>query len=113
MKSEFASAKLKSNGARHSSERGIAMSIEKLRTTVSELEQVLRGIKSLDNESRQALEQAVQEIRAALQQETQSEVDRQSLVERLRESVERFESIHPSLTAVLGRLIDGLGQMGI
>jgi phosphoglycerate-specific signal transduction histidine kinase len=89
------------------------MSIEKLRTTVSELEQVLRGIKSLDKESRQALEQAVQEIRAALQQETQSEADRQSLVERLRESVERFESTHPSLTAVLGRLIDGLAQMGI
>jgi hypothetical protein len=89
------------------------MSIDKLCATVSELEQALRGIKSLDRESRQVLEQAVQEIRAALQQETRSAADRQSLIERLRESVEQFESTHPSLTAVLGRLIDGLGQMGI
>jgi len=89
------------------------MSIEKLRTTVSELEQVLRGTKNLDKESRQILEQAVQEIRAALQPETRSETDRQSLIEGLRESVERFESTHPSLTAVLSRLIDGLAQMGI
>jgi hypothetical protein len=89
------------------------MSIEKLRTTVLELEQELRGIKSLDKESRQVLEQAVQDIRAALEQRTRSAADRQSLVDRLRESVARFESTHPSLTAVLGRLIDGLVQMGI
>ncbi|MBM4000444.1 MAG: DUF4404 family protein [Planctomycetes bacterium] len=32
---------------------------------------------------------------------------------RLREAIERFETSHPTLTAVLGRLVDALGQMGI
>jgi chromosome segregation ATPase len=89
------------------------MSTEKLRVTISELEQELRRLKSLDNESRRVLDEAVREIRAALDEEDQSETDRQSLVERLQEAIGRFESTHPSLTAVLGRLIDGLAQMGI
>ena len=89
------------------------MNIDKLRATISELERELRGIKSLDNESRRMLEQAVQDIRDTLQEREQPAADRQSLVERLQEAVERFESTHPSLTAVLGRLIDGLAQMGI
>jgi hypothetical protein len=89
------------------------MSIEKLRSTISELEQELRGTKTIDNESRRMLEQAVQEIRAALHEEGRPAGDRQSLIERLQDSVDRFQSTHPSLTAVLGRLIDGLAQMGI
>ena len=89
------------------------MNIDKLHATISELERELRGIKSLDNESRQMLEQAAHDIRDALQDKEQPAADRLSLVERLQEVVERFESTHPSLTAVLGRLIDGLAQMGI
>jgi len=89
------------------------MSIEKLRATISELERELRGVRSLDAESRLVLEQAVQDLRTALQKVDRSAAERQSLVERLQESVERFESTHPSLTAILGRLIDGLAQMGI
>ena len=89
------------------------MSIEKQRATISELERELRGVRSLDAESRLVLEQAVQDLRTALQKVDRSAAERQSLVERLQESVERFESTHPSLTAILGRLIDGLAQMGI
>jgi len=89
------------------------MNIDKLRATISELERELRGMNSLDTESRRMLEQAMQDIRDALQAEEQPAADRQPLVGRLQEAVERFESTHPSLTAVLGRLIDGLAQMGI
>ena len=89
------------------------MNIDKLRATISELERELRGMNSLDTESRRMLEQAMQDIRDALQAKEQPAANPQPLVERLQEAVERFESTHPSLTAVLGRLIDGLAQMGI
>jgi len=89
------------------------MHIEKLQDAVSELERQLRGSQTLDEGSRQALQQAVQDIRAALDAEQQTEIQRQSLVERLRVAVEKFEGSHPTLTGTLMRLIDGLGEMGI
>ncbi|MGE5191540.1 MAG: DUF4404 family protein [Deltaproteobacteria bacterium] len=89
------------------------MSIEKLRATVSELERELHGLTAVDDEARQVLQEAVREIRAALHEEDRSEARRRSLIQRLQESVGKFEATHPDLTNILSRLIDGLAQMGI
>jgi hypothetical protein len=89
------------------------MHVEKLQDAVSELERQLNGSKTLDAASRQALQQAVQDIRTALDAEQQTETQRQSLVDRLKLAVEKFEGSHPTLTGTLMRLIDGLGEMGI
>ncbi len=89
------------------------MSIEKLRATVTELEQELRTLKAVDAESRQVLEEAVREIHAALHDEERAESRRDSLIARLRESVGRFEGSHPALTGIVTRVIDGLSQIGI
>jgi septal ring factor EnvC (AmiA/AmiB activator) len=89
------------------------MSIEKLRATVSELEQELRALPTVDAEARSVLEEVVREIRAALRDSERGESQRRSPIAGLKDSVEKFEGSHPALTGILGRLIDGLAQLGI
>ncbi|HEX4071852.1 MAG TPA: DUF4404 family protein [Planctomycetaceae bacterium] len=89
------------------------MQVEKLRATVAELERQLGDSSSLDEASRQVLRQALADIRAALQDDQTTDLQRQSLIQRLGISVEKFEGSHPTLTGTLMRLIDGLRQMGI
>jgi signal transduction histidine kinase len=89
------------------------MHLEKLRAAVAELERQLGGSGTLDDESRQALQEALRDIRSALHEDQQTDAERQSLIERLRVAVERFEGAHPTLTGTFMRLIDGLGEMGI
>jgi len=87
--------------------------IEKLRATVLELEQELRTLQTVDDEARQVLEEAMREIRATLHDEEQAELQRQTLRDQLQTAAHEFEGSHPTLTGILSRLIDGLGQMGI
>jgi hypothetical protein len=89
------------------------MSIDKLRATVSELEQELRALPTVDDEARLVLQEAVREIRAALRDGESAEIQRRSLIASLKESVQKFEGSHPALSGILGRIIDGLAQMGI
>jgi Domain of unknown function (DUF4404) len=89
------------------------MDREQLKATASELEQQLQASASLDDESRQALRDAARDIQAALDEGKRSELQRQSLAQRLSDAAEKFEGSHPALTDVITRLIDGLAQMGI
>jgi hypothetical protein len=89
------------------------MSAEQLRATVAELERQLSAASTLDPKSREALEQALEDIRAALQDQGSINEQGQSLTHRLRDAAERFGGAHPTLTGTLMRLIDGLGEMGI
>ena len=57
-----------------------------------------------------------QEIRVALETlepEAPTPVLEGSLVERLRDAVRRFEGSHPTLTAITGRIVDQLAELGI
>jgi hypothetical protein len=89
------------------------MQVEKLRVAVAELERQLSTSPSLDDASRHVLQQALADIRAALEDEQTTDSQRQSLIQRLGVSVEKFEGSHPTLTGTLMRLIDGLQQLGI
>jgi len=89
------------------------MDDQKLKTAVTQLEQELGKLKSLDVESRKTLEDAVRDVRAALLEEVPSRPGRESLTARLNTAVERFEGSHPNLTGILARLIDGLAELGI
>jgi hypothetical protein len=89
------------------------MSIEKLRGAVAELEQELHELKTIDDDARRVLQDAVREIRTALDEEEHTEARRASLIPRLQGSVKQFEATHPGLTNILSRLIDGLAQLGI
>lgn len=87
--------------------------IDKLRATVTELENELRSIETFDAEARAVLEQAVLDILLALHKAAPGQPAPQSLVDRLHAAAQEFEDSHPTVTGILSRLIDGLGQMGI
>jgi hypothetical protein len=87
--------------------------IEKLKSTVAELEDELRSIDSVDAETRAVLEQAVLDILAALNKAAPGERAPQSLVDRLQSAAQEFEESHPTVSGIVSRLVDGLGQMGI
>jgi len=87
--------------------------IEKLRTLLDELEQELHGVESLDDELRTMLREAAEEIQTALQAEDVTSMEHQTLSARLNDAVSEFVSSHPTLYAVVNRMVDVLGQMGI
>jgi hypothetical protein len=81
----------------------------KLTGIVEELTDHLGEIQDLDADSREALLAATSTIRDALA----SEEPTGSLLEGLRERLERFEGDHPSITETVRRLVDQLAEMGI
>jgi uncharacterized protein YukE len=91
---------------------------EQLRATLKELEAELNSVDSLDDETRAMLAEAMREIEAKLQaRQEATPADREdsddTLAGGLRDAIERFESTHPTLTQILSRLVDTLGQIGI
>ncbi|MCL4201321.1 MAG: DUF4404 family protein [Pirellulaceae bacterium] len=103
-------------------------SIEKLKAIVRELETELHGLPTLDEQAAEVLQEAIREIQSALLSRQQAaarhgETDLAaedaetessgSLTDRLNQAAREFEGSHPTLTGILSRLIDGLGQMGI
>ncbi len=86
---------------------------EKLKATVAELERELLALDTVDEATRMRLQQALVDVRSALQESETSAEDRNSLAARLTNAVEEFEGSHPTLVTIIGRLADGLSQMGI
>jgi chromosome segregation ATPase len=87
--------------------------VEKLKVTVAELEEELRSLETLDDETCEVLEEALREIQTALNPDEPAELEAESLMDRLNDATLEFEGSHPTLTGIISRLIDGLGQMGI
>jgi len=87
--------------------------IAKLRTLLEELDQELHSVDSLDDESRRLLQEMAGEIQAALQAESIHDMEHESMSSSLTDSVSEFKSSHPTLYAVVHRMVDVLGQMGI
>ena len=67
---------------------------------------------SLDDDTRKELAEAAVEITMVLTRGQRSEQTDQ-VAGSLRERLEEFEASHPQLALIVGRLIDGLGQLGI
>jgi hypothetical protein len=103
-------------------------SIEKLKAIIRELETELHGLPAVDEQAAELLQDAIREIQSVLylrQHERSPDGDpdlpagdseaesADSLTDRLNQAAREFEGSHPTLTGILSRLIDGLGQMGI
>ncbi|MFW6168991.1 MAG: DUF4404 family protein [Planctomycetota bacterium] len=87
--------------------------IEKLREIVKQLETELDSLDPLDAESRQVLEEALKELRSALGQTDTASLQSESLFQRLRDAEEHFQVSHPTISGLVLRMINGLGQLGI
>jgi DNA-directed RNA polymerase specialized sigma subunit len=75
---------------------------------LSELKAELARTQSVDPTSRELLEQVQQEIENVLDAPEEG-----SLRARLEAAIQHFETSHPDLTAIMGRVMDQLAHLGI
>jgi chromosome segregation ATPase len=87
--------------------------IAKLRATLDELKQELHSLDTLDHDTRNGLEDMMREIEAALHQPKGGKLEHHTMAQRLQEAAQSFEESHPTLSRIVGNIVDGLGQMGI
>jgi hypothetical protein len=87
------------------------MASEHLRDLLEALHAELRRTDAVDDHSRDLLRAVEGDIQEALERTGNGEPE--SLVERLRETVDRFEGTHPALTEAVSRVLDSLVKMGI
>jgi hypothetical protein len=79
---------------------------------LAELHEALEASGDLGKEVREELQEAVEDIRRALDPAHDSELS-SSLGKRLTAALEDFEESHPRLTAIVGRVADALSDIGI
>ena len=89
------------------------MDREAIARLLQELREELEQSPSLRTSDREHLEQLVEEIQADLLRVERNGVAHPPLIDRLQDATQSFEVSHPKVTAVLGRVIDALSQMGI
>ena len=86
-----------------------------LESVLRELHEILDGAPELGEAGRDSLRQAADEISLRLSERNGANeaATGESLGDKLRESLERFEGKHPKLTGVVGRIADALSELGI
>jgi len=89
------------------------MEKQQLRDQLAALPGALRDADAVDPEARALLQQVMADIRSALERSEKPGSRSESLTDRLRVAVERFEGTHPALTEAAGRVIDTLSNLGI
>ena len=87
--------------------------IDKLRATLSELQDELHAIESLDSQARELLQDTVREIDETLHQQGVEHLPHDTIAERLAEAARGFDESHPALSRIVGNLVKLLGQIGI
>ena len=87
--------------------------VDKLRATLEELQDELQAIETLDPQTRELLEGAKVEVEHALHRDQAESLEKHSVIDRLQTAGEDFNESHPTLSRIVGNLIDVLGQMGI
>ena len=88
--------------------------VDKLKSLVKELEAELATLDTADAESQQALAETLRDLRTALSSRVDTEsLSSESVVERLRDAEGNFQVSHPTISGLVVRMIDALGQLGI
>lgn len=87
--------------------------IEKLKAIVQELEAELKSLDSVDAQSQQLLEGALADLHTALGEKDTASLQSSSLVERLHSAEAEFQVSHPTVSGLVLRMINALGQLGI
>ena len=93
------------------------MDTHELNETLAKLHDELTHGQQLDEEARERLQTLLGDIQAVLNRDpeaspSESEED-ESLGERLQDAVTDFEAAHPQFSQLIGRIADGLSNLGI
>ncbi len=87
---------------------------EQLREHLKALHGELASTPSVDERSKQLLEEVLADLHGLLERtEPAAEDEHQSLGDRLRDATQQFEDSHPTLSAAVGRVVDALANLGI
>ena len=91
------------------------MNTDELKQTLDTLHEELTHGQQLDEEARARLQVLLEDIQNVLATNPQqpSDVDDEGLGERLQEAVSEFEAAHPRFSQLIGRIADGLSNLGI
>ena len=86
---------------------------DQLRNSIKHLREELADGDPLSAEERAQLESVLGEVAALLETAGDEAPSEDGIFGELPSLVERFESTHPKLAVVLGRIADSLSQLGI
>ena len=87
---------------------------ESIRSPLEKLHSALKGVTSTTVQDRELLKQLSADIEALLAlPHAMSRAEHQSIIDRLRVALVRFEVSHPDLTATMAQVNKALGDMGI
>lgn len=90
------------------------MEKQQLQTNLRELGDALSQAGPIDDQTKQLLQAVTNELQRLLQQDEQLSAESVGRVNRdLKDLLLQFETQHPQLTAILGRIADGLSNVGI
>lgn len=91
------------------------MNTDELKQTLDTLHEELTHGQQLDEDARARLQVLLADIQNVLAREPQQSVDAddEGLGERLQEAVSEFEAAHPRFSQLIGRIADGLSNLGI
>ena len=87
--------------------------IEKLHGIIKELEAELESLDTVDAQSQQVLEKAIEDLRTALGKTDPASLESESLIAQLRSAEADFELSHPTVSGLVMRMINALAQLGI
>ena len=89
---------------------------EELKRTLESLHEELSKSAEIDPEVRKLLTDVAGDIEQALQDEppgSDAETEHSDLIDRVNNLASHFEQQHPKLAQIIGRIADGLSQLGI
>ena len=90
------------------------MDAQHLHTRLQRLHNELSQIESVDDHERRALQQLMADIQEILEREEGHAIQKYGqLSERLRDNIAQLEASHPTVTLLMGQVIDTLAKMGI
>lgn len=89
------------------------MNQQQMKEILFELRKELAEDEDINSHHHQVMESLAQEIEARVFDPQTDLSGDQFLLTRLKEAAEEFETEHPKLTAIVGRLSDLLARMGI
>jgi seryl-tRNA synthetase len=78
---------------------------------LNKLREQVAALDSADEESKQKLNALIYDIEQRIQNGDSGDAD--NLVSQVEQSIARFETTHPTLTAVLNNIMVSLGNMGV
>ncbi len=93
------------------------MDTNELNDTLASLHEELTHGQQLDEESRERLRVLLDDIRSTLDRDPATPAEAgspdDSLSDRLQDAVVDFEAAHPQFSQMIGRIADGLSNLGI